>query len=138
MRKTISWLVGLSLPHLLLVVVLGTPMTTSKVAQSKDAEQVLKIKAEVIKCRDAGREILVKLRSGKEIKGYVVEVNEDSFTISDLQTRVSQTIPYSDVASTKAKNKGLSTLTKIGLGGMAVGAIVSLVYVIGGHSIRGR
>ena len=80
----------------------------------------------------------MKLRSGKEIKGHVVEVKYDSFAISDLQTRASQTILYGDVVSTRVKRKGLSTLAKSGIAYIAVGAIVSLVYVIGGHSIRGR
>ena len=137
MRKIISWLVGLSLLHLLLVVVPGTSMV-SESAQTKDAKRALKIKTELIKSRDAGQQILVKLRNGKEIEGHVVAVNEDSFTISDLQTRASQTILYSEVVSTKMKHKGLSTFAKIGIAGLAVGFIVSLVFVIGGHSIRGR
>ena len=136
MRRAVSCLVGFSLLHLLLIVVPGAPVT--KLAQSKDAERAIKIKMEIVKCRAAGRQILVKLRNGKEIEGHVVEVNQDSFTVSDLQARASQTILYSDVVSTKVKHKELSTSAKIGIAGLAVGFLVSLVFVLGGHSIRGR
>ena|SRR2546426_7116295 len=130
MRKAIAWLLGLSLLPLLLIVIPGTVTARSEgAAQSKETESALKTKTEVIKRRDEGREIKVKLRSGKEVKGYVVEINEDSFTVRDPRTGASQAIAYSSVAAIKVKNKGLSTLAKLGIAWMTVGLIMTLAGV---------
>src|SRR4051812_17810960 len=71
-----------------------------------------KIKADLAK-RGTGEKskVKIKLRDGREIKGYVAELNKDDFVIANSKNRT--TIAYTDVA--QVKKTGFSLGAKIGI-----------------------
>jgi preprotein translocase subunit SecF len=70
----------------------------------------------------------LRLRDKTKLAGYISEVKEDSFVISDAKTGDATTIPYSNVTQVKGHN--LSTGAKIAIGiGIGVG-IVLIVFAI--------
>ena len=93
--------------------------------QDEEARQVAKVKANVAE-RGAGQKarVTVKLRNKTEVKGYISQVGEDSFTITDSKTGHTSTVDYRDV--TQVKGKGRSTDAKI-VRTVAIGAIVVVV-----------
>ena len=90
---------------------------------------VEKIKANVTK-RGTGEKarVNVKMLNGTKMKGFISQVGEDSFTLTDSKTKQTSTLAYSDVA--QVKKQGLSTTSKILIGvgvGVAVTAVVLAV-----------
>jgi hypothetical protein len=102
------------------------------VAKTGQGEQrIEKVKADVAR-RGTGEKarVKVKLQDGSNLKGYISQAGDDSFTLTDSKTGQATTLAYRDVAQVK-KPGGLSMGAKIGIGlGIAVGAL-GLVYVIG-------
>lgn len=103
--------------------ILVSPVTAGP--QSDQAQRVARIKEKVTEYRDKGKVITVKTKSGKKLKGIVVEIVDDSFTIRDISASTTQAIACSEVA--EIKGKGLSTFAKIGIAWMAVGLVLTLV-----------
>jgi redox-regulated HSP33 family molecular chaperone len=67
----------------------------------------------------------VKLRDDTKLKGYVSAAGADSFTVTDGKTGASTVVAYGDVAQVKKQGNGLSTMTKVLIGGaVAAGVIV--------------
>jgi hypothetical protein len=67
----------------------------------------------------------VKLRDDSKLKGYVSAAGADSFTVTDSRTGESTVVAYNDVAQVKKSGNGLSTMTKVLIGGAVVaGAVV--------------
>ena len=94
-----------------------------------NAATVEKIKANVTK-RGTGEKarVNVKMLNGTKMKGFISQVGEDSFTLTDSKTKQTSTLAYSDVA--QVKKQGLSTTSKILIGvgvGVAVTAVVLAV-----------
>jgi hypothetical protein len=86
-----------------------------------------KIKANVTR-RGTGEKARVKVKMLNEtkMKGYISQVGEDSFTLTDSKTKQTSTLAYSEVA--QVKGTGLSTTSKI-LIGVGVGVAVSVVVI---------
>ena len=71
----------------------------------------------------------VKLRDNTKLKGYVSEVEEDSFTVTD-KTGISRTVAYADVAKVSKQGNGWSTGTKAIVGAaVAAGAIIGWIIL---------
>jgi hypothetical protein len=67
----------------------------------------------------------VKLRDDSKLKGYVSAAGADSFTVTNSETGESNVVAYNDVAQVKKSGSGLSTMTKVLIGGAVVaGAVV--------------
>lgn len=67
----------------------------------------------------------VKLRDNTRLKGYVSEVGADTFTVTDARTGASSIVAYNNVTQVKRSGNGLSTMTKVLIGGaVAAGVIV--------------
>lgn len=95
----------------------------------KEAKFAAKVKANIAKL-GTGTEarVQVKLKDGKKLKGYVSQINEESFTIIEDKTGVVTEVPYPNAKQVKGHN--LSTEWKIAIG--VVIAIVALT-LIGGY-----
>jgi hypothetical protein len=91
----------------------------------QDARQAAKVKAKIAK-RGVGEKahVTVRLQNRTEVKGYISQAGEDSFTITNSKTGQATTIAYTDVR--EVKGKGLSKGAKIAL---YVGAGVGIVLV---------
>jgi hypothetical protein len=74
----------------------------TKADDSKEKNRIEKIKAEISR-RGVGKQagIVVKLKNGAEIKGYISQAIEDSFDVTDPVSRGFTTIPYGDVEEIK-------------------------------------
>jgi hypothetical protein len=79
--------------------------------------------------------VYVKLRDGTELRGYISETGNDSFTITDKETNKAVSVSYGDVVTLKGKGKGgLSTGSKVLIiVGFGVGILVAVVAVVLSH-----
>ena len=79
----------------------------------------------------SGREarVEIKLRDKTRLKGYVSEIGENEFVVTDIKTGASNKVAYADVKQIKGNN--LSTGAKIGIGiGIGVGLTILVVLLI--------
>jgi hypothetical protein len=108
----------------LLVQMLCVQPATAKSKEEKQAELTQKIKTEISKLgvgRDARVE--VKLQDKTKLAGYISEVKDESFIITDRKTSGTTTVPFADVTQVKGRN--LSTGAKIGIGiGIGIAIVV--------------
>jgi hypothetical protein len=123
LKTTISILIAILFFQLHLV----APIAAQNL--SREAETA-KIKAALTK-RGAGEKskIKIKLRDGRELKGYIAALNTDDFAIADSKTNDRTTILYADVAS--VKNNKLSLGAKLGIAALVVGAVAAIVIAAG-------
>ncbi|MBX7172636.1 MAG: hypothetical protein K1X72_16830 [Pyrinomonadaceae bacterium] len=97
--------------------------------EEKEAKFAQKVKTEIAKL-GTGTEakIQVKLKDGTKLKGYVSQINEDSFVVTDEKTGTSTEVPYPQAKQVKGNN--LSTGVKIAIGvGITIGVIVLLALL---------
>jgi len=121
MKKFITMMVA----ALLIAAVNVQPIAASSKAE-KEVRLTGKVKQGIEKIgsgRDARVE--VKLRDKTKLKGYVSEINEDGFVVTDFKTGAASPVAYADVAQVKGNN--LSTGAKIAIG---VGIVVGLVVLM--------
>lgn len=87
-------------------------------------EQAAKAKNEVQK-RGIGERSRVKvtLRNKTEVKGYISQIDADSFQVTDKKNGQSTTISYQDTMT--VRTNGMSTVAKIAIGaGVVAGAMI--------------
>jgi hypothetical protein len=123
-------IISLSITILLLF---GNAIATQAGERPEDAaKRIAKAKAEVAKLGTGNKAgVKVKLLSGVELKGHVVENKEDEFTVDDPKTGTPTAIRYQDVAKVKKwKQDGGAKVPKgLIIGGVAAGAAV-LSFII--------
>lgn len=104
-------------------------MQLSIAAQTnQDTTRVEKIKGDVAK-RGTGKKarVKVKLQDGSNLKGYITQSGEDSFTLTDSKTKQATTLAYRDVTQVK-KQGGLSAVTMVGIGVGITAATLGILY----------
>jgi hypothetical protein len=112
----------------LMVQMLSLQSASAKSMEEKRTQVTQKVKTEISKLgvgRDARLEI--KLQDQTKLAGYVSEVKDDGFTITDAKTGAATSVAYADV--TKAKGQNLSTGAKIGIG-IGIGAAVVVITLL--------
>lgn len=98
-------------------------------AQANADKTVEKIKADVSKRVSGGKtKVVVKLKNGAKLKGYISRAGEDSFELTDHKTKQTTTVAYDNVA--KVKSQGLSKGAKIAAAIGVAAAIVVLVLTL--------
>jgi hypothetical protein len=113
------------------ILIFMAPGIESIYAGTKEGKEVQseKIRAGIYKLgigKDARVE--VKLRDKTQLQGYLSEVSEDSFTVTDLKTEASTVVAYPNVRQVKGHN--LTTRTKILIGvAIAVGVGIVLYFI---------
>lgn len=101
-------------------------------AQSKDADQTARIKAEVARRVASDKsKVKIKLRNGEELRARIDHADDDAFTITEDKTKRQTQLAYADVAS--VKGRGMSTGMKIAI---VVGVAVVVVAVVGVISVK--
>jgi hypothetical protein len=103
------------------------PEVNSQQARLFTKEDSSKIRTQVRE-RGTGEKARVKvtLRDKSIVKGYISQVDAESFRVTDKKSGQVRTIAYEDAA--KVQKPGLSTGAKIGLGaGIAGGIIVAII-----------
>lgn len=111
----------------LLLVVLLVFSSAGYAAQTVEATQAAKIKAQVQK-RGAGEKsrVRVTLGNGTMIRGSITEIDETSFVVNASKTGQATAVSYADVQ--KIQGFGLSTGAKVGIG-VAIGVAIAAVVV---------
>lgn len=110
----------------LLVQMLSVQPATAKSKEENQAQLTQKVRTEISKLgvgRDARVE--VKLQDKTKLAGYVSEVKDESFILTDVKTSGTTSVAYADVTQVKGHN--LSTGVKIGIG---VGIGVAIVLIV--------
>ena len=70
----------------------------------------------------------VKLRDKTRFKGFISEINEDGFVVTDVKTGLSRRISYADVKQIKGNNMLTGAKIALGVGiGVAVLIIIALI-----------
>ena len=100
-------------------------LVNAQTGTSNSAAAVERIKSNVTK-RGTGEKarVNVKMLNGTKMKGFISQIGDESFTITDSKTKQTSTLAYNDVA--QVKGTGLSTTSKI-LIGVGVGVGVTAV-----------
>lgn len=103
----------------------ATPAAFARTKEEKRAELTEKVKAGIVKLGVGEQSrIQVKLHNKTKFKGFVSEIGEEDFAVTDLKSGVTTRVAYPDVASARGNN--LSTGAKIAIG-MAIGAGVAIL-----------
>jgi hypothetical protein len=91
-----------------------------------DANRAQEARIKVLKLGVGERaRVEVKLRDETKLKGYVSAAGTDSFTVTDARTGAITVVAYGDVVRVKRPGNGLSTMTKVLIGGaVAAGVII--------------
>lgn len=72
--------------------------------------------------------IEVKLRDKTKLSGYISEVNESSFVVTNAKTGASTVVAYPDVKQVKGNN--LSTGQKFAIAAVIVGALAIIYFAV--------
>ena len=119
---------------ILTVLVLNLFLCASVFAETKaekEAKFAAKVKAQVTELgtgKDA--RIEVKLKDGTKLKGYVSQINENSFVVMNEKTATPTEVPYPQTKQVKGNN--LSSGAKIAIVvGIVVGALLIIGYILG-------
>lgn len=113
--------------------VLGA-VSVRPIAASSSVEKEVRFAGKVksgIEKVGSGRDtrVEIKLRDKTRLKGFISEIGETDFVVTDAKTGASNKVAYADVAQVKGNN--LSTGAKIAIGiGIGVGLTVLVVLLI--------
>jgi hypothetical protein len=97
----------------------------------KDARLAERVKDGIAKL-GVGREsrVEVKLKNKTKLAGYISAIEDESFTLTNMQTGQATTIPYPDIAQVKGNN--LTTRTKVIIAASIIAGIVIVLYIVRG------
>jgi len=120
------------LSFLLIVLMINVVGVSSAYAGSKEEKEARfteRVKQNVSKL-GTGTEarVEVKLRNKTKLKGYISQINENSFTVVDEKTGNASEVPYPNAKQVKGNN--LSTGVKIAIG---IGIVLVIVFLIGAY-----
>jgi hypothetical protein len=95
--------------------------------EEKDAKLAEKVKINVLRLGTGNdARVQVKLKDGSKLKGYISQINENSFVVVDEKTAAPTEIPFPQTRQVKGNN--LHTGVKIAIG---IGLALLLVWWIG-------
>lgn len=97
----------------------------------KEVQSIEKVKAAILQ-RGTGKASLVNitLRDKTKVVGYVSEIRESSFVVTDMKSAKDTTVAYPDVAQIKGNN--LSTRTKIIITAAIIAGVAITLYIVRG------
>ena len=98
--------------------------------EEKAAKFAEKVKVNVTKLgTGTDARVKVKLKDGKRLKGYISQINDESFTVIEDKTGVATEIPYPQPKQIKGNN--LSTGVTILIAVVIIIAIAGIVGAVG-------
>lgn len=101
-------------------------------AQDKSAKKIEQLKEKLDKLGTGEKaRVGVILKNGSKVKGYVSQVNANSFVVTDEKSAATTEIQFSDV--NKLAGRNMSTGTKIALGFGIAAVALALLVLIGFH-----
>lgn len=110
--------------------VILTAMSFPATTQAQTTADTEKIRAKLqTLATSKDSQVEVKFRDRTKIKGYIESVGSLSFKLKDPKDGTLQPIAYSEVDSVNKARGGMSTKTWLILGGVAAGAVTTLLIV---------
>jgi hypothetical protein len=134
-KKYLSLALTVALFQVSVMPVFGIPQA------EQEARQLAKVKADIAK-RGVGEKakVRIKLQNKTELKGYISQVGEDSFALTDSKTGQKTTVAYLDIQDVKGAglSKGAKIAIWVGIGVVATAAIGVLLvsHHVGDLGIR--
>jgi hypothetical protein len=102
-----------------------------KSTSDKETRLAQKVKTGVLELGTGqSTRVSVKLRDKTMLAGYISEIADNSFAITDPSSAVTTTVPYPDVVQVKGNN--LSTGAKIAIAAGIIAGIVITLYIVRG------
>lgn len=116
---------------LIALALLGQQTPAASSAADKEERLAQKVKAGILKL-GVGPEtrVDVKLKDKTKLTGYVSEISDSSFAVTDLKSGQSRTVAYPDVVQVKGNN--LSTGAKIAITVAVIAAVAIVLYIVRG------
>ncbi len=99
---------------------------------SKEAKHTAKVKAGIAKLgtgKDA--KINVKLKDGTKLKGYVSEISEDSFTVTDHETGKATVVPYPNAKQVRGNGLSDNQVLLITFGALIAVTVITAIVKSG-------
>lgn len=121
-------LLSFALSALLLNLVAAGPAPAHP-QQEREARRAEKVKAKInrLGIGESAR-VKIKLRDGRQVKGYIREAGGENFVVIEPKTGVATTIPYAEV--NEVNRRGLPVAAKAALGvGIIIGGLLLVVAV---------
>jgi hypothetical protein len=115
--------IALAIVILLIHFVTGIPSASAATDAQKQARYAEKVKAGIVKL-GTGKQarVVVRLRDKTKLAGYISEIREDSFAITDPSTDATTVVTWPNVKQVKGHN--LSTGAKIAIIGLGIAVAV--------------
>jgi len=116
---------------LLVISVTGQQPTSASSKPDKDTRFAEKVKASIAQLGTGQSSLVnIKLRDKTRLTGYVSEIADTSFVVTDLKTAGTTTVAYPDVVQVKGNN--LSTRTKIIITAAIIAGVAITLYIVRG------
>jgi hypothetical protein len=119
---------AMMLSGMLLLTAFGFQHAGAQATNNQQATEKIRTKVQKIGVGGNAR-VEVRLRDNMQLKGYISDADQDSFTVVDSMTGSRKTVSYADTSTVKKTGNGISAKTWIILGVAAVGAAVTWVIV---------
>ena len=100
-------------------------------AAEKDTRLSKKVRAAVLELGTGQTtRVYIKLRDKTRLTGYISEIGESSFVVTDLTSAEATTVSYPDVVQVKGNN--LSTGAKIAIAAAIIAGVAIVLYIVKG------
>ena len=97
----------------------------------KEARSAQKVKAAIVQLGTGqSSQVHIRLRDKTRLAGYVSEIGDTSFVVTDLKSAEATTVAYPDVVQVRGNN--LSTRTKIIIAAAVIAGIAITLYIVRG------
>ena len=127
MKRTCSIIVAC----LLAISAIGQQSTSASSPRDKETRLAEKVKAAIAQLGTGqASTVSIKLRDKTKLTGYVSEIKDNSFVVTDLKSSETTTVAYPDVVQVKGNN--LSTRTKIIITAAIIAGVAITLYIVRG------
>ena len=90
----------------------------------KEAKFAEKVKTEIAKLGiGTDAKVQIKLKDGTKLKGYVSEIKDNEFVVTDLKTGAAMPVPYPNVKQVKGNNLSSGVIIAIG--------VIVVIFIVG-------
>lgn len=97
----------------------------------KDARLAQNVRAAVLELGVGEASLVsIKLRDKTKLAGYISEIGDRSFVVTDLKSAAATTVAYPDVVQVKGNN--LSTGAKIAIAAAIIAGVAITLYIVRG------
>jgi len=126
-KKNISIVVA----ALLTFSTIGQQSISASTKAEREARFAQKIKAAIVQLGTGqSSQVNLKLRDNTKLTGYISEIGDTSFVVTDLTSAETTTVSYPNVAQVKGNN--LSTRTKIIIAAAVIAGVAITLYIVRG------